>query len=77
MKPMLKPPETKRLKLKYGEPLSEFTFKINLRRYTREVDEDDDDAQTVSVPSMVGRCRLTVSKPVLKAPMVSALDPII
>ena len=25
----------------------------------------------------VGRCRLTVSKPVLKAPMVSALDTII
>jgi len=24
--------------------------------------------------SLVGRCRLTVSKPVLKAPMVSALD---
>ena len=27
-----------------------------------------------SPPSMVGRCRLTVSKPILKAPMVSALE---
>jgi molybdopterin/thiamine biosynthesis adenylyltransferase len=27
--------------------------------------------------TLVGRCRLTVSKPVLKAPMGSALEPII
>jgi len=33
IKPKLKPPGTKRLKLTYGEPLSDFAFKFNLRRY--------------------------------------------
>jgi len=33
MKPMLKPPETKHLKLKYDVPSSNFAFKFNLRRY--------------------------------------------
>jgi len=33
MKPKLKPPGNKRLKLKYGEPLSKFAFKLNLCRY--------------------------------------------
>ena len=51
-----------RLKLKCGELLSIFAFNFNLRRYTKEV------------ITKVGRCRLTVTKPVLKAPMVSALD---
>jgi hypothetical protein len=31
--PALKAPETKRLKLKYDDPLSNFGFKFNLRRY--------------------------------------------
>jgi len=34
-------------------------------------------ADTTGNTGMVGRCRLTVSKPVLKAPMVSALETII
>jgi hypothetical protein len=34
MKPMLKPPGTKHLKLKYGTPLPTFAFKFNLRRHT-------------------------------------------
>ena len=34
MKPTLKAPGTKRLKLKYDVPLSNFAFKFNLRRYT-------------------------------------------
>jgi len=33
MKPKLKPPGTKRLKLKYQELLSRFGFKYTLRRY--------------------------------------------
>jgi hypothetical protein len=33
IKPTLKAPGTKRLKLKHDEPLSTFAFKINLRRY--------------------------------------------
>jgi hypothetical protein len=32
---------------------------------------------TVELNTVVGRCRLTASKTVLKAPMVSALDTII
>jgi hypothetical protein len=34
MKPMLKAPGTKRLKLQYDEPPSNFAFNSNLRRYT-------------------------------------------
>jgi len=34
MKPMLKAPGTKRLKLYYDKPLSSVAFKFNLRRYT-------------------------------------------
>ena len=33
IKPTLKPPGTKRLKLKCDEPLSNVAFKFNLRRY--------------------------------------------
>jgi hypothetical protein len=33
IKPMLKPPDTKRLKLKNAELLSTSAFKFNLRRY--------------------------------------------
>jgi len=33
MKPMLKAPGTKRLKLICDDPLSDFAFKFNLRRY--------------------------------------------
>jgi len=36
MKPMLKPPGTERLKLKYDELLSSFAFKFHLRRYTKD-----------------------------------------
>jgi len=32
--PMLKAPGTKRLKLNYDEPLSNFAFEFNLRRYS-------------------------------------------
>jgi len=34
IKPMLKAPRTKGLKLKYDEPLSNFASKFNVRRYT-------------------------------------------
>ena len=82
MKSMLKARGTssKRSKKKYDVPLSRFAFKCNLRRYMmaiipahimRSVGGGYDNE------SLVGRCRLTVSKPVLKAPMVSALEAII
>jgi len=78
----LKAPGTKRLKLEYDEALSNFAFNFNLRRYTvvKLVDERaafDLAFFDINMPIMVGRCRLTVSKPVLKAPMVSALETII
>ena len=53
------------LKLRYDGSLFKFAFNLNLRRYT-----------TVASPK-VGQCRLTVSKPVFKAPMVSALETIV
>ena len=37
IKPTSKAPGTKRLTLKYDEPLSNFAFKFNLRRYTMMV----------------------------------------
>jgi hypothetical protein len=37
IKPELKPPGTKRLKLQYDEPLSNFAFNFNLHRYTKEL----------------------------------------
>ena len=39
MKPMLKAPGTKRLKLYYDEPPSYYAFKFNLRRYNRDAEE--------------------------------------
>ena len=36
IKPKLKPPGTKRLKLIYDGPVSKFAFKINFRRHTKE-----------------------------------------
>jgi len=65
------------LKLQYDEPLSNFAFNFYLRRYITE-------PGSVALPRaagaagaaliMAGRCRLTVSKPVLKARLVSALE---
>jgi len=57
------------LKLKCDEPLSNFAFNFNLRRYSKVLLSECD--------SLVGRCRLTVSNPVLKEPMVSVLETII
>ena len=60
MKPKLKPPGSKRLKLKCGVLLSNFAFKFNLRRYTK----DQLYQQVISTTSIeVGRCRLTLSNP--------------
>jgi hypothetical protein len=41
IKPKLKPPGTKRLKLKSDEPVSSFGFKFNLRRYIMGSIKDD------------------------------------
>ena len=37
IKPLLKAPGTKRLKVKYGKLLSNFAFKFNLRRFIMAV----------------------------------------
>jgi hypothetical protein len=47
MKPKLKPPGTKPLKLTCDVPLSTYAFKFNLRRYN-EGDEDGYDATMVT-----------------------------
>jgi hypothetical protein len=36
IKPTLRPPGTKRLKLKYDKPLSSFAYNFNSRRYTKQ-----------------------------------------
>jgi len=53
MKPKLKAPGTKRLKLEYDELLSTFAFKSNLRHYSLDLIAD----------YLVGRRRLTPSNP--------------
>ena len=68
IKPTLKAPGTKHLKLKPETLLSTSAFKINLRRYTLALDILRYDA------TEVGRCRLTVSKSELNARLVSELE---
>jgi len=51
IKPMLKPPGTKHLRLEYDGLLSSFAFKFDLRRYI--------EARARAWNLKVGRCRLT------------------
>jgi hypothetical protein len=63
-----------RLQQKFDKLPSSFAFDYNLRRYVKARDIDSRtlrEAQQVN-HYVVGRCRLTVSKLALKAPMVSA-----
>jgi len=62
MKPKLKAPGTKRLKLDYDAPLSSFAFNFNLRRYTMKRGAHAP-ARELAVKSMVRRCRLTLRNP--------------
>jgi hypothetical protein len=68
------------LRLRYDGPVSNFAYNFTLRRYNMG------SLQWLSLEwnligsgngAMVGRCRSMVSRPVLKAPMVSALETII
>jgi hypothetical protein len=74
-----------RLKLKCDEPLSNGAFNFNLRRYNsgghasvailgRSGRSKQVHAASIADGSAVGRCRLSVSKPELKARLVSALE---
>jgi hypothetical protein len=51
--------------------LSNLAFKFNLRRYTQAADFDQ---PLAAWNTSVGRCRLTVSKPELKARLASTLE---
>jgi hypothetical protein len=58
LKPKLKPPGTKGLKLNCDTPLSTSAFKFNLRRYTV-----GGVYKSNGKNHLVGRCRLTLSNP--------------
>jgi len=77
LNPELKAHGTLRLKLKHDEVVSSFAFKFSLRRYT-VARRAGLTVHFLNAPGhfvcMVGQFRPTVSKPVLKAPMVSALE---
>jgi len=73
MTPKLKAPGIMFFKLKYDEPLSNFAFEFNLRRY--DVLVASEATRLTDAAAKVDRCRLTVSTlVVLKAPIVSALE---
>jgi hypothetical protein len=56
IKPAVKAPGIKRLKLNYDKMLSSFGFNFNLRRYIEAQMHENAGAA-------VGRCRLTLSNP--------------
>jgi hypothetical protein len=82
MKPMLKASGTKRLKPKHDNMISIFAFNFKLRRYIQvKLKKRGSDKKYVARVlaigvecDLVGRCRLTVSKPELEARLVSALE---
>jgi len=82
MKPVLRAPGYTLLKLIYNGPLSNFASKFNLRCYNEvPPGELEQCVGSDGKPCVlgkggfgeVGRCRLIVSNPVLRAPAVSAL----
>ena len=66
IKPTLKASGTKRLKLKYDEPLSKLAFKFNLRRYITKNFDTSVHLQNFfmymygALFNLVGWCRLTL-----------------
>jgi hypothetical protein len=74
---MLKAPRTTPSKVKYDEPVSNFAFNFNLRRYNKAsadaakkqaaaaaaADKASADAARKQAADKVGRCRLTLSNP--------------
>jgi len=59
IKPVLKAPGTKRLKLNSDDPLSKFAFRFNLRRYTKVSFARGGGLGQQPRRILVGRCRLT------------------
>jgi hypothetical protein len=73
IKPTLKAPGTKRLKLEFDELLSDSGFEFKLRRYTKVAGQSVDPLIfSTSRFALVRRCRLSVSNPVFK--LVRAYD---
>ena len=62
MKPTLKAPEAKRLKLRYYELLSKLASNFDLRRYI-EAELINIALERLRRNRVVGRCRLTLSNP--------------
>jgi hypothetical protein len=58
IKPTLKPPGNKSLKLNSDEPLSSSGFECKLRRYT--MDNPENQTRAGNNGAVVGRCRLTL-----------------
>ena len=84
IRPSLKAPGTKRLKLNNDEPLQfafNFGVKCNLRRFNQATCSTSIINYAPKILERSGvevrRCRLTQSNPLLKAPMVSAIGTII
>jgi hypothetical protein len=71
IKPILKPPGTKRLELKCDILLSTFAFKVKLRRYTL-VDSDDEEGGTKTGPAAAAAAGGSSSAARTKLPPVSA-----
>jgi hypothetical protein len=63
IKPTLKAPGTKRLKLKHDAPLSNFAFKFKSRRYSEVAESGLEMRLLRSLGRQVGQCRLILSKP--------------
>ena len=59
------------LKLNYEKLLSNFALNCKVRHFIKGTGKNK--RELTEEECLVGRCRLTVSKSVLKAPMVSAL----
>jgi hypothetical protein len=57
IKAKLKAPGSKRLKLRCAEPVSNFAFKFNLRRYIKISEQKQEPA---AAAASVGRCRLNL-----------------
>ena len=62
IKPTLKPPGTKLLRLKYEKVVSNLAFNFNLRRYSKAVAAPPPPPPVVTVVK-VGWCRLTLWNP--------------
>jgi len=74
IKPTLKAPGTKRLKLNYDKLLSNVAFKFNLRRYTRGAVMTGDEGGVKAMIVQGTAVQVDPIKPPLKAPGIKCLN---